>query len=150
MSALALLVLILGILGFTAWAAVSTWGLAGLNNQGPHGLSELLYAYSSAAGNNGSAFAGLAANSPWLNTTLACAMLCGRFFMIVPVLALAGNMAKKKLHPQSEGSFPVAGFIFIVLLVGTILIVGALTFVPVLSLGPVVEHFLMTKSAVVF
>ncbi len=150
MSALALLVLILGILGFTAWAAVSTWGLAGLNNQGPHGLSELLYAYSSAAGNNGSAFAGLAANSPWLNTTLACAMLLGRFFMIVPVLALAGNMAKKKLHPQSEGSFPVAGFIFIVLLVGTILIVGALTFVPVLSLGPVVEHFLMTKSAVLF
>jgi len=144
------LVLILGILGFTAGAAVSTWGLAGLNNQGPHGLSELLYAYASAAGNNGSAFAGLAANAPWLNTTLACAMLLGRFFMIVPVMALAGNMAKKKLHPQSEGSFPVAGVIFIMLLVGTILIVGALTFVPVLSLGPVVEHFLMTKSAVLF
>ena len=150
MSALAILVLILSILGFTAWAVVSNWGLAGLNNQGPHGLSEILYAYSSATGNNGSAFAGLTTNTPWLNTTLACAMLFGRFFMIVPILALAGNLAKKKLLPRSEGSFPVAGLTFVVLLVGTILIVGALTFVPVLSLGPVVEHFLMTKSAVVF
>ena len=150
MSALAILILILSILGFTAWAVVSNWGLAGLNNQGPHGLSEIIYAYSSATGNNGSAFAGLTANTPWLNTTLACAMLFGRFFMIVPILALAGNLAKKKLLPQSEGSFPVAGLTFVVLLAGTILIVGALTFVPVLSLGPVVEHFLMTKSAVVF
>jgi K+-transporting ATPase ATPase A chain len=150
MSALAILVLILSILGFTSWAAVSAWGLAGLNNQGPHGLSEILYAYSSATGNNGSAFAGLAANTPWLNTTLAFAMLFGRFFMIVPILALAGNLAKKKLLPRSEGSFPVAGLTFVVLLVGTIIIVGALTFVPVLSLGPVVEHFIMTKSAVVY
>ena len=150
MSALAILILILSILGFTAWAVVSTWGLAGLNNQGPHGLSEMLYAYASAAGNNGSAFAGLSTNTPWLNTTLAFAMLFGRFFMIVPILALAGNLAKKKLLPQSEGSFPVAGLTFVVLLVGTILIVGALTFVPVLSLGPVVEHFLMTKSALVY
>jgi potassium-transporting ATPase potassium-binding subunit len=150
MCALAILVLILSILGFTSWAAVSAWGLAGLNNQGPHGLSEILYAYSSATGNNGSAFAGLNTNTPWLNTTLACAMLFGRFFMIVPILALAGNLAKKKLLPRSEGSFPVAGLTFVVLLVGTILIVGALTFVPVLSLGPVIEHFLMTKSAVVF
>jgi potassium-transporting ATPase potassium-binding subunit len=150
MSALAILILILSILGFTAWAVVSSWGLAGLNNQGPHGLSEILYAYSSATGNNGSAFAGLNTNTPWLNTTLACAMLFGRFFMIVPILALAGNLAKKKLLPRSEGSFPVAGLTFVVLLVGTILIVGALTFVPILSLGPVVEHFLMTKSAVVF
>ena len=150
MSALALLVLILSILGFTAWAAVSDWGLAGLNNQGPHGLSELLYAYSSATGNNGSAFAGLNANTPWLNTTMGIAMLLGRFFMIVPVLALAGSLGRKKLHPQSQGSFPVGGLTFIVLLVGTILIVGALTFVPVLALGPVVEHFLMTRSAVLF
>ena len=150
MSALAILILILSILGFTAWAVVSNWGLAGLNNQGPHGLSEIIYAYSSATGNNGSAFAGLTTNTPWLNTTLAFAMLFGRFFMIVPILALAGNLAKKKLLPQSEGSFPVTGLTFVVLLVGTILIVGALTFVPVLSLGPVVEHFLMTKSAVVF
>ena len=148
--ALALLILILSILGFTAWAIISTWGLAGLNNQGPHGLSEILYAYSSATGNNGSAFAGLATNTPWYNTTLAFAMLFGRFFMIVPILALAGNLAKKKLLPQSEGSFPVAGLTFVALLAGTILIVGALTFVPVLSLGPVVEHFLMTKSAVVY
>jgi len=150
MSALAILILILSILGFTAWAVVSNWGLAGVNNQGPHGLSEILYAYSSATGNNGSAFAGLTTNTTWYNTTLACAMLLGRFFMIVPILALAGNLAKKKLLPRSEGSFPVAGLTFVVLLVGTILIVGALTFVPVLSLGPVVEHFLMTKSAVVF
>jgi potassium-transporting ATPase potassium-binding subunit len=148
--ALAILILILSILGFTAWAIVSTWGLAGLNNKGPHGLSEILYAYSSATGNNGSAFAGLSTNTAWLNTTLACAMLLGRFFMIAPILALAGNLAKKKLLPQSDGSFPVAGLTFVTLLAGTILIVGALTFVPVLSLGPVVEHFLMTKSAVVY
>ena len=150
MSALAILILIFSILGFTAWAVVSKWGLEGLNNLGPHGLSEMLYAYSSATGNNGSACAGLNANTPWLNTTLALAMLFGRFFMIVPVLALAGNLGKKKLLPRSEGSFPVAGLTFVVLLVGTILIVGALTFVPVLSLGSVVEHFLMTKSAVLF
>ena len=148
--ALAILILILSILGFTAWAIISTWGIEGLNNLGPHGLSEILYAYSSATGNNGSAFAGLTTNTPWYNTTLAFAMLFGRFFMIVPILALAGNLAKKKLLPRTEGSFPVAGLTFAVLLVGTILIVGALTFVPVLSLGPVVEHFLMTKSAVVF
>lgn len=150
MSALALLILIFSILCFTAWASVSAWGRAGLNNQGPHGLSEMLYAYSSGAGNNGSAFAGLTTNTPWYNTTLGIAMLLGRFFMIVPILALAGNMAKKKLLPSSPGSFPVSGLTFVVLLVGTIIIVGALTFVPVLSLGPVVEHFLMTKSTFVF
>ncbi len=144
-SALAVLILIFDILGFTAWAAVSQWGLAGLNNAGPHGFSEILYAFSSGTGNNGSAFAGLTANTPWYNTTLALAMLIGRFFFIVPVLALAGNLAKKKIVPESGGSFPVSGVTFVLLLVGTVLIVGVLTFFPALSLGPIVEHFLMVR-----
>jgi potassium-transporting ATPase potassium-binding subunit len=145
-SVLALLVLIFSILGFSAWAAVSAWGIAGLNNSGPHGLSEILYAYSSGTGNNGSAFAGLNANTPWYNTTLGLAMLLGRFAMIVPVLALAGNLAAKKLVPLSAGSFPVSGLMFTLVLLGTIVIVGALTFLPALALGPIVEHFLMTSS----
>jgi potassium-transporting ATPase potassium-binding subunit len=147
---LAVLVLCFSILGFAAWAAVRPWGIAGLNNTGPHGLSELLYAYSSAVGNNGSAFAGFSANTPWLNTTLGIAMLCGRFLFIVPVLALAGNLAGKKLVPASAGSFPVSGVTFVVLLVGVIVIVGALTFFPALALGPVVEHFMMTGSGKLF
>ena len=149
-SVLYVMVPVLSILGFTAWAAVSPWGLAGLNNTGPHGFSEILYAYSSATGNNGSAFAGLNTNTYWYDTTMAIAMLLGRFFMIVPVLALAGNLAKKKLVPASGGSFPVSGPMFTVLLVGTVLIVGALTFFPALSLGPIVEHYLMTGSNVLF
>ena len=149
-SVLAVLILCVSILGFAALGAVSAWGVAGLNNTGPHGLSEILYAYSSATGNNGSAFAGLNANTPWLNTTLAFAMLIGRFFFIITVMALAGNLAKKKLAPPHTGSFPVAGFTFLVLLVGTVLIVGALTFLPVLALGPVVEHFIMTGSGRLF
>jgi potassium-transporting ATPase potassium-binding subunit len=149
-SVLALLVLCLSILGFVAWAVAGSWGVSGLNNTGPHGLSEILYAYSSAVGNNGSAFAGLNANTAWLNTTLGIAMLCGRFLFIVPVLALAGSMAGKKLVPESTGSFPVSGLTFVVLLIGTILIVGALTFFPVLALGPVVEHFIMTGSEILF
>ena len=149
-SVLAVLVLCFSILGFAAWSAVSAWGIAGLNNAGPHGLSELLYAYSSAVGNNGSAFAGLSANTPWLNTTLGIAMLCGRFLFIVPVLALAGNLARKKLVPESAGSFPVSGLTFVILLVGTVLIVGALTFFPALALGPIVEHFIMTGSGKLF
>jgi K+-transporting ATPase ATPase A chain len=149
-SALAVLILIIDIMGFTAWAAVSQWGLAGLNNAGPHGLSEMLYAYSSATGNNGSAFAGLTGNTYWYNTTLGIAMLIGRFFFIVPVLALAGNLAKKKIVPESGGSFPVSGVLFALLLVGTVLIVGVLSFFPALSLGPIVEHFLMVHSNVVF
>jgi K+-transporting ATPase ATPase A chain len=149
-SALAVLILIIDIMGFTAWAAVSQWGLAGLNNAGPHGLSEMLYAYSSATGNNGSAFAGLTGNTYWYNTTLGIAMLIGRFFFIVPVLALAGNLAKKKIVPESGGSFPVSGVMFALLLVGTVLIVGMLSFFPALSLGPIVEHFLMVHSNVVF
>jgi K+-transporting ATPase ATPase A chain len=145
-SVLALMILIFSILGFAAWAAVSRWGLAGLNNSGPHGLSEILYAYSSGTGNNGSAFAGLSGNTPWYNTTLGLAMLFGRFVMIVPILALAGNMARKKLIPATVGSFPVWGVTFTLVLVGTVLIVGALTFLPALALGPIVEHFLMIEA----
>jgi len=137
---------VFAILGFTAWAAVSSYGLSSLNNTGPHGLSEIMYAYSSGAGNNGSAFAGLNANTYWYDTTIGIAMLLGRFFMIIPVMALAGNLAKKKLVPASGGSFPVSGPIFATLLAGTVLIVGALTFFPALSLGPIVEHFVMTHS----
>ena len=150
MGVLTILVLIFSILGFTAWAAVSSWGLAGLNNKGPHGLSEILYAYSSGTGNNGSAFAGLNTNTVWFNTTIGIAMLLGRFFMIIPLLALAGNLARKKLIPASEGSLPVSGFTFMAMLIGTVLIVGALTFFPVLSLGPIVEHFLMTGSNILY
>ena len=141
MSMLALLILAVSILGFAAWASVSKWGLAGLNNNGPHGLSEILYAFSSANGNNGSAFAGLSANTPWYNTTIGVAMLVGRFLVIIPILALAGSLAQKKISPPSAGTFPVSGFTFIVLLLGTVLLVGALNFLPGLTLGPIVEHF---------
>ena len=146
MAMLSLLVLCLSILGFSAWAAVSEWGLAGLNNQGPHGLSEMLYAYSSGTGNNGSAFAGLTANTPWYNTTLGLAMLIGRFLMIVPIIALAGSLAGKKIAPASAGTFPVSGGTFFILLIGTVLLIGALNFLPVLALGPIVEHFLMLQG----
>jgi K+-transporting ATPase ATPase A chain len=142
MAMLALLVLAVSILGFAAWASVSKWGLAGLNNNGPHGLSEMLYAYSSANGNNGSAFAGLNGNTPWYNTTIGLAMLIGRFLMIIPIMAMAGSLGLKKIAPPSAGTFPVAGFTFVVLLLGTILLVGALNFLPGLTLGPIVEHFL--------
>jgi K+-transporting ATPase ATPase A chain len=142
MAMLALLVLAVSILGFAAWASVSKWGLAGLNNNGPHGLSEMLYAYSSANGNNGSAFAGLSANTPWYNTTIGLAMLIGRFLMIIPIMAMAGSLAKKKIAPPSAGTFPVSGLTFVVLLLGTVLLVGALNFLPGLTLGPIVEHFL--------
>jgi K+-transporting ATPase ATPase A chain len=138
------------ILGPAAWAAVSRWGTAGLGNHGPHGLSEILYAFSSVTGNNGSAFAGLAATSTIANTILGLVMLAGRFLLIVPVLALAGNMAAKKVVPIGSGSFPVHGITFIMLLIGTIIIVGLLTFLPALSLGPVVEHFIMTRSGKLF
>jgi K+-transporting ATPase ATPase A chain len=141
MAMLALLVLALSILGFAAWASVSKWGLAGLNNSGPHGLSEMIYAYSSANGNNGSAFAGLNANTPWYNTTIGLAMLIGRFLMIVPIMAMAGSLAQKKIVPLSAGTFPVSGATFVVLLIGTVLLVGALNFLPCLTLGPIVEHF---------
>ena len=121
---------VFAILGFTAWAAVSTWGTAGLNNAGPRGFSEMLYAFSSAVGNNGSAFAGLTTNTAWYNMTMGIAMLLGRFFMVVPVLALAGSMAQKRQIAASGGSFPVSGALFATLLLGTVVIVGALTFPP--------------------
>lgn len=146
-----LMVLAATVLGFTAWASVSTWGQAGLNNAGPHGFSEILYAFSSAVGNNGSAFAGLTANpadgNPHWNTTLGLAMLFGRFLMIIPILALAGNLAGKKLIPPSAGTFQTEGVTFVVLLIGTVLLVGALTFLPALAMGPIIEHFLMSTGS---
>ena len=138
-----LMVLSTTILSFTAWAAVADWGKAGLNNSGPHGFSEILYAFSSCVGNNGSAFAGLSGNEMHWDTTTALAMLIGRFLMIVPILALAGNLAGKKLIPASAGTFQCEGFTFMALLIGTVLLVGALTFLPALAMGPVVEHYLM-------
>jgi K+-transporting ATPase ATPase A chain len=146
MTLLAFVILAFIILGFTAWACVTDWGLAGLANQGPHGFSEILYAYTSCAGNNGSAFAGLNANTKQYDTTLGIDMLLGRFGMIVPLMALAGSLAKKKIVPASAGTFPVGGTTFVILLVGTVLLVGALTFLPALALGPIVEHFLMLKG----
>ncbi|HEY2569119.1 MAG TPA: potassium-transporting ATPase subunit KdpA [Candidatus Udaeobacter sp.] len=143
MAMLSLLILAISILGFAAWAIVSKWGLAGLNNNGPHGLTEILYAFSSGAGNNGSAFAGLSGNTPWYNTTLGLDMLFGRFLMIVPIMALAGSLAQKKVAPPSAGTFPVHGGTFLILLLGTVLLIGALNFLPALTLGPIVEHFLM-------
>jgi K+-transporting ATPase ATPase A chain len=138
------------ILGPAALAAVSRWGVSGLGNHGPHGLSEILYAFSSTAGNNGSAFAGFTATTATANTILGLIMLAGRFLLIVPVLALAGNLAAKKIIPAGSGSFPVHGLTFVVLLVGTIIIVGLLTFLPALSLGPIVEHFIMIRSGKLF
>jgi K+-transporting ATPase ATPase A chain len=149
-SVLALLVTVFAILGFSAWASVSRWGLAARANAGPHGLSEILYAFSSAAGNNGSAFAGLDAASPVFNIVLAVVMLCGRFLVIVPVLALAGSLAGKKLLPPSEASFPATGPAFVAILIGAVLIVGALTFLPALALGPVVEQLLMSGSRILY
>lgn len=146
MAMLALLVLTLSTLGFTAWATVSPWGLAGLNNSGPHGFSEIFYAFSSANANNGSAFAGLTANTPWYNITLGFAMLIGRFLMVIPILAMAGSLARKKIAPPSAGTFPVSGFTFVVLLIGTVLLVGALNYLPGLALGPIVEHFLNAQG----
>jgi potassium-transporting ATPase potassium-binding subunit len=129
------------VLGFTAWSAVKPYGVSSLNNNGPHGLMEMLYAYSSAAANNGSAYAGISANTPWYNVTLALAMLGGRFLMILPAMGIAGSMIDKKVVPPSSGTFPTNGGTFAVLLVGVIVIVGALTFFPALSLGNIIEHF---------
>ncbi len=144
MAMLYLLIFPLLILGFAAVAVLMpNLGLSSLTNHGPHGLSEILYAYTSATGNNGSAFAGLNANTHWYNYSLATAMFFGRFMMIVPMLAIAGNLAGKKIVPASSGTFPVTTPLFTLLLTGVILIVGALTFFPVLALGPVLEHLLM-------
>jgi K+-transporting ATPase ATPase A chain len=143
MAMLAVLILPTAILGFAAVAAVIPQGLAGLLNAGPHGLSEILYAYSSATGNNGSAFAGLTANSPWYNTTLGLAMLLGRFAYIVPMLAIAGSLAAKTRLETSTGTFPTHGPLFVGLLTGVILILGGLQFFPALALGPIAEQVLM-------
>jgi len=149
-AVLAILAPGLCILAFSAWASLSGWGMAGLNNNGPHGFSEMLYAYTSCAGNNGSAFAGLTTNTRQYNNTLAFDMLLGRFFMIVPLLAMGGHLAAKKITPQSVGSFPVSGATFTFLLIGTVVVVGALTFLPALAMGPIVEHFLMSGSGVTY
>jgi K+-transporting ATPase ATPase A chain len=144
MSMLYVLIFPLIILILTAISVLAPkMGLSALNNSGPHGLTEMLYAFTSATGNNGSAFAGLSANTHWFNYTLGFAMLAGRFLMIIPVLALAGNLAQKKTVPPSPGTFPVNTGLFAVLLTGVILIVGALTFFPVVSLGPILEHLLL-------
>ena len=146
MAILAILILPLSILGFTALATVVDAGLAGPANQGPHGFSEILYAYTSGTGNNGSAFAGLGANTLFYNSTIGLAMFIGRFLMIVPMLAIAGSLAAKKIVPASAGTFPTDGPVFVGLVVGVILIVGGLTFFPALALGPLVEHFAMNAG----
>lgn len=146
MAMLAVLILTLTILVFSAIAVAKPYGSSSITNPGPHGLSQVLYAYVSSAGNNGSAFAGLNANTLWYNTTTAIAQLLGRFFMVIPVLAIAGNLARKKIVPESAGTFPVTGGLFAGLLVSTIVIVGALTFFPALSLGPILEHLLMNAG----
>jgi K+-transporting ATPase ATPase A chain len=146
MAMLAVLVLTFTILTFAAISVVRPFGTAGISNPGPHGLSQILYAYVSSTGNNGSAFGGLNGNTMWYNTTTATAQLLGRFFMIIPIMAIAGNLAGKKTAPASAGTFPVTGALFSALLVSTILIVGALTFFPALSLGPILEHLLMNAG----
>src|SRR5579863_218436 len=146
MAMLVSLVFPLLILAFAAISAVRPYGTAGVLNPGPHGLSEILYAFTSATGNNGSAFAGLTVNTPWYDTTLGLTMLAGRFFMIIPMLAIAGSLARKKYVPPSVGTFPVTGPLFTVLLIGVVVIVGALTFFPALSLGPILEHLLMAAG----
>jgi len=148
LAMLYILIFPLIILGFSAWSSVAGYGTSSLNNAGPHGLTEILYAYSSGAGNNGSAFAGLNANTPWWNTTLGITMLFGRFFMMIPVMALAGSMRGKRTVPAGPGTFPTHGLLFSGLLVSVILIVGALTFFPALSLGPVAEHFVAAAGKV--
>jgi K+-transporting ATPase ATPase A chain len=148
MAMLAVLIFSMLILTLTAVGSVTADGKAGITNPGPHGLSQILYAYTSGAANNGSAFAGLSANTPWYNVTIAIDMLFGRFFMVLPVLAIAGNLAKKKIVPESAGTFPVTTPLFATLLVSVILIVGALTFFPALSLGPILEHLLLHAGKV--
>jgi K+-transporting ATPase ATPase A chain len=146
MAMLVTLVFPLVILTFTAISSVEGFGTSSITNPGPHGFTQILYAFVSQAGNNGSAFGGLNGNTPWYNTSGGITMLVGRFFMILPMLAIAGNLAKKKYVPPSLGTFPVTTPLFSVLLVGVILIVGALTFFPALSLGPILEHLMMTAG----
>jgi K+-transporting ATPase ATPase A chain len=149
MAMLTFLVFSLLILVSTAVSSVSpSFGTSSIANPGPHGLSEILYAFTSGAANNGSAFGGLSANTLWYNSTIGATMLFGRFFMIIPPLAIAGSLGMKKRVPPSPGTFPVTTPLFSALLVSVIVIVGALTFFPALSLGPIVEHFLMSNGQV--
>jgi len=146
LAVLAIAVLPLTILGLTAISSVAADGLAGPLNKGPHGFSEILYAFTSAVGNNGSAFAGLTANTPYYNALLGVAMWIGRFFIIVPMLAIAGGLAAKKYTPESAGSFPTTGGLWVGLLVGIVLILGGLTFLPSLALGPIADHLMMVRG----
>jgi len=148
MAMLTVLIFCLIVLGFTAISVVNKFGTSSISNAGPHGLSQILYAYTSTAANNGSAFAGLNGNTPWYNVSLGFNTLIGRFFMIIPVMAIAGNLARKKIVPESAGTFPVTTPLFSILLVSVILIVSALTFFPALSLGPILEHLLMHAGRV--
>jgi K+-transporting ATPase ATPase A chain len=148
MAMLTVLIFCLVILVFTAISVVAPFGTSSITNPGPHGLSQILYAYASTAANNGSAFAGLNGNTPWYNNSLGWNMLIGRFFMVIPILAIAGNLARKKIVPESAGTFPVTTPLFSALLVTVVLIVGALTFFPALSLGPILEHLLMNAGKV--
>jgi K+-transporting ATPase ATPase A chain len=134
------------VLVFTAVASVTGAGLSSLNNGGAHGFSEILYAFSSAAGNNGSAFAGLNTNTVFYNVMLGLGMLIGRFGVIIPVMAIAGNLGKKKITPPSSGTFRTDNWLFIALLITIILVVGGLTFFPALSLGPIIEHLLLQNA----
>jgi len=148
MAMLVVLIFCLIVLGLTAFSIVQTYATSSITNPGPHGLTQVLYAYTSQAANNGSAFAGLTTNTPWYNVSGAFDMLFGRFFMVIPVLAIAGNLAQKKIVPESAGTFPVTTPLFTFLLVSVILIVSALTFFPALSLGPILEHLLMHAGKV--
>jgi potassium-transporting ATPase potassium-binding subunit len=148
MAMLTVLIFCLAILAFTAVSVVYPFGTSSISNPGPHGLSQILYAYLSTAGNNGSAFGGLNGNTLWYNTSLGLNTLLGRFLMVIPILAIAGNLARKKIVPESAGTFPVTTPLFATLLVSVVLIVGALTFFPALSLGPILEHLLMNSGKV--
>ncbi len=146
MTMLALIPFVLIVHGFTALSATTEWGVDSLTNTGPHGFSEMLYAFSSSAANNGSAFAGLKARNVPYDVTLASAMLLGRFLVIVPLMALAGSFARKKIHPKNSGSFPISSPVFLALLVGVILLMGALTFLPTFTMGPIIEQFFMLRG----
>jgi K+-transporting ATPase ATPase A chain len=148
MALLAILILPLFILGGPAISVLLPFGLSSMQDAGPHGFSEVLYLYTSQTANNGSAFAGFTGNTPWYNTTGGIAMLFGRYFVIVPMMAVAGSLVEKKTVPASVGTFPTHGPLFVGLLVGVILIIGGLTFFPALALGPVAEHFAMNAKAV--
>jgi K+-transporting ATPase ATPase A chain len=159
MAMIAVIATAFSVLVFTALSAViefpakgywNSFGAAtaNLNNSGPHGFAEMLYAYASGTGNNGSAFAGISANTPWYNLTIGLAMWIGRFLFLIPLLAAAGSLAAKKKVPATAGTFPTHGPLFVGLLVGTVLIVGALTYFPALSLAPIVEHYLMQGGKV--